>query len=390
MTLPYLVSIVGVFLAWLLFSAWVVADRVVYDRRLAGLRREPGTRRVSRRMIRRVAADPSADAELVAALARNLLAADECEMHDTVDRRRAGWRSAEELEILARAGYPLSISALERIVLGGEREVAAAAATIVADMEGDEATRVLLSALQAGACSPRWISALLEPRSVPLWLVKPLLSDSRPGVREAAIHLLGSSEEPSTELECELEALCDDPGADVRAAAARALGRRGNLAAAKRLGALLADSVWYVQAQAARALGTLGSVESVGGIAELLASPKWWVREAAKDALVELGPAVSSGLVPFLDHPDRFAANSAAEVLQNLGIVDGLVAEAERAWPASPSFASAALLRRVLAAGGPRLAAAALSRLVPELREQLTARSLRAEADEAASEVRAA
>ena len=388
MTLPYFVSVVSVVLLWLLFSAWVVADRIVYDRRLLALRHGVGTPRLSRRMVERLAADASADAELTEALARYLLGTEERGVLDTANLRRGGgWRSAEALRILARTGHPVSIQALERILIEGKGEVAAAVATIVADMEGEEATGVLISVLQAGACSPRW---MLERRSVPIRLVRPLLNDPKQGVREAAVRLLGGSEEPSKELERELGDLCDDPVADVRAAAARALGRRGSPAAINSVSVLLADPIWYVQVQAARALGMLGSVESAGRIAELLASPKWWVREAAKSALFELGPAVDTDLIPFLDHPDPFARNGAAEVFQNIGIVDGLVEEAERAWPASPPPASAALLRKILTAGGPRLAAAVLSRVAPELKDQLTPTAIPTIEDDSRRQVRAA
>src|SRR5439155_11936972 len=136
-----------------------------------------------------------------------------------------------------------------------------------------------------------------------------------------------------------------------RAAASRALGRRRSPAAVTRLESLLADPVWFVQVQAARSLGTLHSVESTGRITDLLASPRWWVRQAAKDALVELGPDVKAELVPLLDHPDPFARNSCAEVLQDLGIVDDLVVEASMPSKTSRPSDAAVLLAKILTAG---------------------------------------
>jgi hypothetical protein len=83
------------------------------------------------------------------------------------------------------------------------------------------------------------------------------------------------------------------------------------------------------------------------------------VRQAAKDTLVELGPAVRDKLVPWLDHHDEFARNGCAEVLQNLGIVADLVAEADDHSNQARAAAAMALLRKILTAGGERIVDAA-------------------------------
>ena len=72
------------------------------------------------------------------------------------------------------------------------------------------------------------------------------------------------------------------------------------------------------------------------------------------------------------DHPDAFARNGAAEVLQNLGILDELLAGVEV--EAHGERPSAAL--RILAAGGPRLRRAAALRngLDAEQLERLASR----------------
>jgi HEAT repeat protein len=61
-------------------------------------------------------------------------------------------------------------------------------------------------------------------------------------------------------------------------------------------------------------------------------------------------------MIDLLEHPDLFARNGAAEVLQNIGMLDRLIAAA------LADRSARRLLARVLLAGGPRLAAMAAER----------------------------
>jgi hypothetical protein len=99
-------------------------------------------------------------------------------------------------------------------------------------------------------------------------------------------------------------------------------------------------------------------------VAPALADTEWWVRVAAKQALQAAGPDVWRQLVPYLDHPDAFARNGAAEVLQNLGILDRWAAEAA----AGPSDQTTIdLLVKASHAGGAGMMEAVLERAQPAL-----------------------
>ncbi len=371
----YVVAFLCVFAAWLALSAWVVCSRVVHDLGVASVLRGPRSR-LHRRAAERMAADASADPRVAGVLAEHVLEADSPRVLETAmdgSGTIKAWRRAEALKILVRAGHPVSIAALERALAGEDGEIAAAAVTILGDIEDEHAASALVRALQAEACSPAWIAAQLDDQAVPnAHLLRPLLRDPKPAVRAWAARLLARSGGQDESLERELAELCRDPDADVRAAAVQALGGVGGDAAAEQACALLADPVWYVKVRAARALGQLGRAEHAQPIAELLADTQWWVRAAAKDALLALGPGVMEELIPLLDHPDEFARNGTAEVLQNLGLIDSLVAEVGALRPGSPAaLAVRALLRKILAAGGPRLSKALLARAEPEARSQL-------------------
>ena len=148
-----------------------------------------------------------------------------------------------------------------------------------------------------------------------------------------------------------------DRDPNVRKAAIESLGRIGGPLAAETARFLLGDGEWFVRAHAARALGDLRRADLAADVAPLLADPQWWVRAAAKDALVAMGTAVTPVVESLLDHPDRFARNGAAEVLQNLGVLDELADVA----------ADAPLLRRAAAAGGARLAESLVARTRPDV-----------------------
>jgi HEAT repeat protein len=106
-------------------------------------------------------------------------------------------------------------------------------------------------------------------------------------------------------------------------------------------------------------------VDLAGLVTPLLADPEWWVRTAAKDALEAMGPEVVEHLIPSLSSPDAFARNSAAEVLQNLGILDALIIETIQTAEEAPERVD--LIGKILAAGGPSLARIAVARADPSM-----------------------
>ena len=85
------------------------------------------------------------------------------------------------------------------------------------------------------------------------------------------------------------------------------------------------DPVSYVRAHAIRALGELGRLDQADRISSLLGDGDWWVRLAAREALEMMGSEVWPVLVRCLDHRDKFVRNGAAEVVQNLGVLDSLI-----------------------------------------------------------------
>ena len=312
---------------WLLLTAVALVNRAVYDRRLAGnardLRAAPGSRR-ERRFLRRAAG------------------------HRTGVGR---WRRVATLQALAEARHPEVRHLLERALADPDPEVVSAAVKALGQLGDEWAAEALADALRDERYSRSRIAAQLE-RLVPKvgHLLVPLLADPQPPVRFWAATLLARY--PGLAVD-ELIACTRDRDANVRAAAVEALGSSGDLAALPAALNLLGDRAWFVRAHACRAAGALGTAEVATAVARLLADEWWWVRAAAKDALRSLGPSASPSIVPYLEHADRFARNSAAEVLQDVGFVDTLAAH-------DPS---GDLLARIYAAGGRRLREAAERRV---------------------------
>jgi serine/threonine-protein kinase len=132
---------------------------------------------------------------------------------------------------------------------------------------------------------------------------------------------------------------------------------------------MLGDSVWYVRAHAARALASVKGAEAAEEIAPLLSDREWWVRLAARESLQQMGEEIWSVLVPYLDHPDAFARNGAAEVLQNIGVLDSLIVM--EAATSRPSAGKVEMLRKIAAAGGTRMTEALLDRVDVQARPRI-------------------
>jgi HEAT repeat protein len=260
------------------------------------------------------------------------------------------WRRVAALSRLGHARHRAAPRLLRRALGDSNPTVAAAAVRSLGDLGDEWAIDLLIVALRQGHVPRSQIASQLE-RLAPLpgGQLLQLLSDDDPAVRFWGATLLS----PYPDLgQTSLLALTADIDPNVRAAAVETLGERGGEGAAEATLGLLEDPAWFVRVHAARSAGRLLGGAGAPAIARLLSESRWWVRTAAKDALRGLGRDAIPALLPVLSSLDKFARNGAAEVLQDVGLVDHLAVEE----PSSP------LLARIYAAGGEGLRQAAETR----------------------------
>jgi HEAT repeat protein len=308
------------FVGWLVLSITIVVNRLWYD---AHHRQSSGTltRRKARELVRRARSES-----------------------------RTEWGRSRKVVALARlanAKHPAAPRLLRRALDDADPAVAAAAVRGLGALGGEWAIEQLIEALRRGRVSRSRVASQLERLApMPGAHLLELVSDDDPAARFWGATLLARY---SGIGEASLIALTRDDDANVRAAAAETLGERGEDSAAPALLALLDDPAWFVRVHAARSTGHVVGAAGAPAIARLLADTRWWVRTAAKDALRSLGRAALPALVPVLSSEDRFARNGAAEVLQDIGVVDQLAVQEPHG----------ALLARIYAAGGQRMREAA-------------------------------
>jgi len=307
--------------AWVVLALTVVLGRARYDRKRRKQSSGALGEREAQRLVRRMRRLPRTD--------------------------WGRWRQISALSRLTRAQHPSALWLLRRTLANPDTKIATAAIRALGDVGDAWAIELLVSELREGNAPRSRIAAELEHLApAPGVQLLPLLRDPDPAVRFWGATLLG----PYPELgETGLIALTWDPDPNVRAAAIETLGSRSGHAVAAATLALLDDPLWFVRVHAARSVGNVVGAAAAPTIAPLLSDRQWWVRAAAKDALRDMGADAVSALLSVLAHPDPFARNGAAEVLQDIGFVDALALES----PGSP------LLERIYAAGGERLREAA-------------------------------
>ncbi len=274
--------------------------------------------------------------------------------------RRSAARRIEAIHVLVQAGCDEALGLLERALTDGDAQVVSAAISLLGALPRREAAQLLVDALRAARCQPSRIATILDRFPLPIGdLLQPLAADPNPVVRFWGATLL-SRYATEQGVRDDVAALVRDADPRVRKAAVETIGNMGGEHAATLALGLLGDPVWYVRAHAARALGDLGRADLAPHVVPLLADRQWWVRQAAKECLEKMGTDVWRDLVKCLDHPDAFARNAAAEVLQNLGILDSLIViEATTPHPAPDKVE---ILRKIAAAGGVRMTSALLER----------------------------
>ena len=283
------------------------------------------------------------------------------------------WRRTASLKILFHLDHPQILEVLARALDSASAEVASVALTLLGRSASPRAAEILVDALKSGKHPPSRIAVHLERSPVrPVEAYRTLLADADPVTRFWGATLLADF--PGLEwIEGALTQLVSDEDPRVRKAAIQSLGKVGDEAAANAAMRLLRDPAPFVRAHAARALGELDRTDTAREVADLLGDADWWVRAAAKASLEMMGADVWPVLMRCLDHPDEFVRNGAAEVFQNLGVLDDLIVM--EAASDDPSHSKIDLLRRIAAAGGMRMTDSLIERAgaaAPRVRHLLT------------------
>lgn len=284
---------------------------------------------------------------------------EDAEFHET---KREQWRRLTALRILARLEHPRAMELLGLAVEETDREVVECALALLGRSQDPAAVDRLLDAFAAAPTYASRIAVYLDQSPHPIGgQLAELLDDKRPVVRQWAATLL--SRYPEDVDESRLAWLTNDADANVRKAAIQTLGRVGSGQAAACAVHLLSDTVPFVRAHAARALAELGRSDYAKRLADLLGDKDWWVRLAARESLEIMGTEVWPVLVKCLDHPDKFVRNGAAEIVQNLGVLDNLIVlEAASDYPTRSKLD---MLKRITDAGGIRLTESLVERAGP-------------------------
>ena len=278
--------------------------------------------------------------------------------------RREKWRRMTALRILSRLEHPRALEFLSVAVDDADRDVVECALALLDRSSDPAAVQCLLKALASAPAHASRIAVYLDQSAIPIGEeLAELLNHEHAVVRQWAATLL--SRYPDAVDESRLAWLTNDIDPNVRKAAVQTLGRVGTGQAAACAVHLLNDRVPFVRAHAARAIGELGRSDYARRIADLLGDKDWWVRLAARESLELMGTEVWPVLVRCLDHPDRFVRNGAAEIVQNLGVLDNLIMlEAASDFP---SRSKVDMLKRITSAGGVRLTESLVERAGPEM-----------------------
>ncbi len=183
------------------------------------------------------------------------------------------------------------------------------------------------------------LARLLEASGLPIGVIEEallLLEDAAPAV---LLRLIVRPEAAPASVKAALDAVgrlklltfgeevarfVDDPDAEVRAAALRALARLGYIPQEAEAGvvAALADDVEFVRIHGTRAAPLLPEGAALPALREAAGDSSWWVRRAAAESLAAMRePGVSELRKVAAEHPDRFAREMAEQVLRDAGLL---------------------------------------------------------------------
>lgn len=361
-------------LSWLAMSAWILVDRMLFDARNRGLGwasqelRAPGlaalspAERLARlqaivhglpmRSLERLVMDTSLPRWVRDACSAKVVRARDPDKLLAAARNAPGtgkWAHIAALFLLVRDRHPSAHALLAGALGDDDLEVRQAAITLLGELGDRDAARILAEGATESAVLRSRIASQLDRFEAPVVdLLGKLTASPDPAVRALGAMLLWRHA-AAPDVAALLLALVHDADPGVRKSAVQSLAGATGPAATEAARRLLADPVPFVRAHAARTLVRLDPAQAATDIALLLADTDWWVRQAAKEGLLAIGIDALPAVLSQLDSRDRFARNGAADVLQGIGAIPGLVARA--AQPGPGGEAAAALLQKITDAG---------------------------------------
>jgi HEAT repeat protein len=244
-------------------------------------------------------------------------------------RRR--WQRARAAENLGYLGGPDAVGSLKELLADSDETIRAVAARALARIGTSEAARALAGTLDdpSGLTRVRIAENLARVGSL---AVEPLIEilttrkrrRSRAPIMAAQVlgNLRAAEARPALRW-----AICHGENVDLKAQAARALGKIGNTEDVPTLLELCEDEEWPVRAQAANSLGMIGESSTIPTLQRLTTDQEWWVRLNATRALANMGRGGELALLEVLEGPDRFARHRAAATLEARGITRRMVGE---------------------------------------------------------------
>jgi hypothetical protein len=308
---------------WLLLGLVLVGRRVRFSRR-SGVREEVGIRLPPAR------------------------AADHGWIEDEWSDRAP---TVEEIEVISTADTSQR-AVLEKALCNGDPAVRRAAVAALGRLgdRHDWAIDGLIVALTEQADAPARVAAELDRLAPRVGSrVLPLLEHPASVVRFYAVRLLARHGEVSRR---QASRLVRDPSPNVRAAALETLRTVATGDALRSALQLLDDPHPHVRAHACRTACSISGRSAAPVVVPLLADGSWEVREAARKALVSVGREVAPAVLPALDHQAEEVRRGAALVLQDVGVVDELLAAGDES----------GLVERIFVAGGERVRSSAAAR----------------------------
>jgi len=262
------------------------------------------------------------------------------------------WTRIAALEILVASGDAQMYPLLDRGLRSGSRSLATSAMRLLARLDDRPAAVILVTALRDGVFAPSRLASAFDRLVRPPADVLALLLDAeQPAARFWGARLAGRL--GAREFAAKVRALAADANPIVRRAAVEALGVIGNPSDRPLLVAHFRDPVPMVRVHAARASAAFANEAVADALTELLADREWIVRAAAREALRSTNGLGTAAVVRTLWHPDRFAANNAAEVFHLTGAATQAARRVLQGAGASADLV--AILARFVAVGGAHL-----------------------------------